>query len=53
MKASNIDHQVKEPLKNKVIFFGNSITQVWSDYTNFFSDNGYINKGISLSLIHI
>jgi len=47
MKASNIDHQVKEPLKNKVIFFGNSITQVWSDYTNFFSDNGYINKGIS------
>ena len=47
MKASNIDHQVKEPLKNKVIFFGNSITQVWSDYTNFFSDNEYINKGIS------
>ena len=36
-----------EPLKNKFIFFGNSITQVWSDYTNFFSDNGYINKGIS------
>jgi len=47
MKGSNINHQRKEPLKNKVIFFGNSITQVWSDYTNFFSDNGYINKGIS------
>ena len=47
IKGSNIDHQEKEPLKNKVIFFGNSITQVWSDYTNFFSDNGYINKGIS------
>tara|TARA_Y100000996_G_scaffold28254_1_gene20028 strand:- start:518 stop:1183 length:666 start_codon:yes stop_codon:yes gene_type:complete len=47
MKASNIYHQGKEPLKNKVIFFGNSITQVWSDYTNFFSENGYINKGIS------
>ena len=47
MKASNIDYQVNVAKEKKVIFFGNSITQVWSDYTNFFSDNGYLNKGIS------
>lgn len=47
MKASNIDYQVNIANEKKVIFFGNSITQVWSDYTNFFSDNGYLNKGIS------
>ena len=47
MKASNIDYQSNHILENKVIFFGNSITQVWSDYTDFFSDNGYLNKGIS------
>ena len=47
MKASNIDYQVNVAKENKVIFFGNSITQVWSDYTDFFSDNGYLNKGIS------
>ena len=47
MKASNIDYQVNIANKKKVIFFGNSITQVWSDYTAFFSDNGYLNKGIS------
>ena len=47
MKGSNIDYQVNIANEKKVIFFGNSITQVWSDYTNFFSDNGYLNKGIS------
>ena len=47
MNASNIYYKEKQTVKNKVIFFGNSITQVWSDYTNFFLDNGYINKGIS------
>ena len=47
MKASNIDYQVNIANEKKVIFFGNSITQVWSDYTDFFSDNGYLNKGIS------
>ncbi len=47
MNASNIDYQINEPKEKKVIFFGNSITQVWSDYTDFFSDNGYLNKGIS------
>ena len=47
MKASNIDYQVNVAKEKKVIFFGNSITQVWSDYTDFFSDNGYLNKGIS------
>ena len=38
---------MNEAKEKKVIFFGNSITQVWSDYTDFFSDNGYLNKGIS------
>ena len=47
MNASNIDYQINEAKEKKVIFFGNSITQVWSDYTDFFSDNGYLNKGIS------
>ena len=47
MKGSNINYQVNIANEKKVIFFGNSITQVWSDYTNFFSDNGYLNKGIS------
>ena len=47
MKASNIGYQSNHLVENKVIFFGNSITQVWSDYTDFFSDNGYLNKGIS------
>ena len=47
LNASNIYYKEKQTVKNKVIFFGNSITQVWSDYTNFFLDNGYINKGIS------
>ena len=47
MKASNIDYQVNIANEKKVIFFGNSITQVWSAYTDFFSDNGYLNKGIS------
>jgi lysophospholipase L1-like esterase len=47
MNASNIDYQVNEVKEKKVIFFGNSITQSWSDYTDFFSDNGYFNKGIS------
>ena len=47
MNASNINCQINEPKEKKVIFFGNSITQVWSDYTDFFSDNGYLNKGIS------
>ena len=47
IKASNIHYQSNHIVENKVIFFGNSITQVWSDYTDFFSDNGYLNKGIS------
>ena len=47
VNGSNINHQINEAKEKKVIFFGNSITQVWSDYTDFFSDNGYFNKGIS------
>ena len=32
----------------KIVFLGNSITEFWPQYTNFFSINElYINKGIS------
>ena len=47
MNASNIDYPRNRATEKKIIFFGNSITQVWSDYTKFFSDNKYVNKGIS------
>ena len=47
MNASNIDYPRNRATEKKVIFFGNSITQVWSDYTKFFSNNKYVNKGIS------
>ena len=47
MNGSNIDYKKYDTKEKKVMFFGNSITQSWSDYTKFFSDNGYINKGIS------
>ena len=43
MKGSNIDYQKTDTKEKKVIFFGNSITQSWSDYTDFFNKNGYIN----------
>ncbi len=33
---------------NSVVFMGNSITEFWSNYNpSFFSDNPYINRGIS------
>ena len=47
MKSSNIEYRKIYTKEKKVIFFGNSITQSWSDYTDFFNKNGYINKGIS------
>ena len=47
VKGSNIDYQKTDTKEKKIIFFGNSITQSWSTYTKFFSNNGYINKGIS------
>ena len=47
MEGSNTKYQKIETKEKKVIFFGNSITQSWSDYTDFFNKNGYINKGIS------
>ena len=45
--GTNLIYKLNDTKEKKIIFFGNSITQVWSDYTNFFSDNKYINKGIS------
>ena len=47
MNGSNIDYKKSDTKEKKVMFFGNSITQSWSDYTKFFSNNGYINKGVS------
>jgi len=47
MEDSNLKYQKIDTKEKKVIFFGNSITQSWSDYTDFFNKNGYINKGIS------
>ena len=47
MEGSNIKYQKIDTKEKKVIFFGNSITQSWSEYTGFFNKNGYINKGIS------
>ena len=47
MNASNRYYQINGSKEKKIIFFGNSITQSWSDYTDFFSKNGYLNKGIS------
>ena len=47
INGTNLIYKLNDTKEKKIIFFGNSITQVWSDYTNFFSDNKYINKGIS------
>ena len=47
MNGSDLKHEINYSKENKIIFFGNSITQSWSDYTNFFVNNGYLNKGIS------
>ena len=47
MNGSNIDYKKSDTKEKKVMFFGNSITQSWSDYTKLFSNNGYINKGVS------
>lgn len=34
--------------ENRVVFIGNSITELWgSTFPKFFSDNGYVNRGIS------
>ena len=37
-----------KPKNKKIVFMGNSITQMWSDYSFFFKSNpSFINKGIS------
>ena len=34
--------------ENRIVFFGNSITESWSElYPEYFSGNDYINRGIS------
>tara|TARA_B100000795_G_C22794347_1_gene438598 strand:- start:1005 stop:1742 length:738 start_codon:yes stop_codon:yes gene_type:complete len=44
----NIDLSSKDSISNDVIFMGDSITEGWSLYfPEFFSDNNYLNRGIS------
>jgi len=39
--------------ENRVVFMGNSITEMWSIKSpDFFKDNGYINRGISGQVTH-
>ena len=46
LEANDKNHVLKE--NRKIVFLGNSITEFWPKYTNFFSINElYINKGIS------
>ncbi|NBL66050.1 acylhydrolase [Flavobacterium sp. NST-5] len=45
-KSENIS--LKNPTENRVVFMGNSITEGWKTADpNFFSENNYINRGIS------
>ena len=52
-KQTNIyreeNKKIGQPTKveKRIIFFGNSITQNWSVYTDYFKENNYINRGIS------
>lgn len=46
-KKENIDLSSKE-IKNKIVFYGNSITEFWQRYdNNFFEKNQFIDRGIS------
>lgn len=52
-KQSNIYKEenklIRETKKkdNRIVFFGNSITQNWSVFTDFFKKKNYLNRGIS------
>tara|TARA_Y100000385_G_C13059454_1_gene623617 strand:+ start:1045 stop:1731 length:687 start_codon:yes stop_codon:yes gene_type:complete len=51
LKKYQAENSNLKPLKNnekRVVFMGNSITEFWSTYSNFFEANiNYINRGIS------
>nr|WP_262917795.1 SGNH/GDSL hydrolase family protein [Muricauda sp. F6463D] len=47
-KEANIALTSPEKDENRVVFMGNSITEMWKDvHPDFFADNPYINRGIS------
>ena len=46
-KEDNNKIGLPKPKEKRIIFFGNSITQEWSSFTNYFKENNYVNRGIS------
>ena len=46
-KEDNNKIGLPKPKEKRIIFFGNSITQGWSSFTNYFKENNYVNRGIS------
>ncbi|MDF0705600.1 MAG: SGNH/GDSL hydrolase family protein [Bacteroidota bacterium] len=46
-KNANAELKAPEAEENRVVFMGNSITEMWKDaHPEFFTDNPYINRGI-------
>ena len=46
-KKDNEKLEAPKPNKNRIIFFGDSITEGWSKFdSSFFRENNYINRGI-------
>ena len=47
-RDDNVKIGLPKPGENRVVFMGNSITDFWiKNFPNYFSDNGYIDRGIS------
>ncbi len=47
-KEDNLKIGLPKTGENRVVFMGNSITEGWiNNFPNYFSDNNYINRGIS------
>ena len=47
-KAANAALEKAPNLENRIVFMGNSITEIWSTVSpNFFENEAYINRGIS------
>ena len=46
-KEDNNKIGLPKPKEKRIIFFGNSITQGWSSFTDYFKKNNYVNRGIS------
>ncbi len=43
---SNAEVKAQPAQADRVVFFGNSITQIWAENRTFFADNGFIGRGI-------